>query len=250
MAIGRLCAKEMPLHTNLGSAGVTRAFVPIVGLLSILAPAAALAQATNLDQGKSASQIFSAACIECHKAPHGLAKGKSVDTVAEFLREHYTTSREQAAALAAFVVGGRDSVANPSPGKRQPAERPSAATEEPKPDKRHRAKPEEGASTNARREAKPADDEGSGILPGILSPAKPEREVKPPATTRNRRKDTPPAATETPQEPASTARVPAAAPVAEPAAKPEESAPAPTAKAPEPPANEPGDSVPRDNVPD
>ena len=48
-----------------------------------------------------ASQIFSSACAECHKAPHGLAKGKSAATVAEFLREHYTTNREQAAALAA-----------------------------------------------------------------------------------------------------------------------------------------------------
>jgi hypothetical protein len=230
---------------------VTRAFMPIVGLLSILAPSAAFAQATNLDQGKSASQIFSAACAECHKAAHGLAKGKSADTVAEFLREHYTTSRDQAASLAAYVVGGRDSVANPAPGKKQPPERPSASTEEPKPDKHHRSKPEEGASANARGQAKPPDDEGSGILPGILSPAKPEREAKPATTTtRNRRKETP-ASTEAPQEPASMAHAPAATPGAE-QAKPEENAPAPTAKAPaEPSGGESGgESVPRDNVPD
>jgi hypothetical protein len=51
-------------------------FMPTIGLLAALAPAMAHAQ-TNLDQGKSASQIFSAACAECHKAPQGLAKGKS-----------------------------------------------------------------------------------------------------------------------------------------------------------------------------
>lgn len=226
---------------------MTRAFVPIVGLLSILAPAAALAQATNLDQGKSASQIFSAACAECHKAAHGIAKGKSADTVAEFLREHYTTSREQAASLAAYVVGGRDSVANPAPGKKQPPERSSASSEEPKPDKHRKPKPDEGASANARGQAKPADEEGSGILPGILSPAKPEREAKPAPPTRNRRKETP-AATEAPQEPASTAREPVATPPTEPA-KPEP-APASTAKAPPEPESQPGESVPRDNVPD
>ena len=55
---------------------MTRGFAPTIGLLAALAPAMAHAQ-TNLDQGKSASQIFSAACVECHKAPHGLAKGKS-----------------------------------------------------------------------------------------------------------------------------------------------------------------------------
>ncbi len=229
---------------------MTKAFVPVVGLLSVLAPATAVAQATNLDQGKSASQIFSAACVECHKAAHGLAKGKSVDTVAEFLREHYTTSRDQAAALAAYVVGGRDTVANPAPGRKPPAERSNASADEPKPDKHRRSKPEEGASANVRGQAKPADDEGSGILPGILSPAKPERETKPTTATRNRRKETPPAS-EAPQEPASIAHVPAAAtPAAEPA-KPEENVPAPTAKAPaEPSGSESGESVPRDKVPD
>jgi len=65
---------------------VIRGFTPIIGLLVALLPATAYAQ-TNLDRGKSASQLFSSACIECHKATHGLAKGKSAATVAQFLRE-------------------------------------------------------------------------------------------------------------------------------------------------------------------
>ena len=79
---------------------------PTIGLVAMLAPAMALAQ-TNLDQGKSASQIFATACAECHKAPRGLANGKNAAALGDFLREHYTTSREQAAALAAYVLGGR-----------------------------------------------------------------------------------------------------------------------------------------------
>ena len=79
---------------------------PTIGLVALLAPAMAHAQ-TNLDQGKSASQIFAAACVECHKAPRGLAKGRNSAALTDFLREHYTTSRTQAAALAAYVLGGR-----------------------------------------------------------------------------------------------------------------------------------------------
>jgi mono/diheme cytochrome c family protein len=108
---------------------VIRGFTPIIGLLVALLPATAYAQ-TNLDRGKSASQLFSSACIECHKATHGLAKGKSAATVAQFLREHYTTSGEQAAALAAYVVAGRDTVASPVPG-RKPGEHAGATAEEP-----------------------------------------------------------------------------------------------------------------------
>ena len=79
---------------------------PTIGLVAVLAPAMAHGQ-TNLDQGKSASQIFASACVECHKAPRGLAKGRNSAALTDFLREHYTTSRDQAAALAAYVLGGR-----------------------------------------------------------------------------------------------------------------------------------------------
>jgi len=85
---------------------VIRCFAPMIGLLGALAPALAHAQ-TNLDQGKSASQIFASACAECHKDAHGLGKGKNSAGLTDFLREHYTTNAQQAAALAAYVMGGR-----------------------------------------------------------------------------------------------------------------------------------------------
>ena len=55
---------------------MNRHFAPMIGLVAEpCAPALAHAQ-TNLDQGKSASQIFASACVECHKAAHGLAQGQ------------------------------------------------------------------------------------------------------------------------------------------------------------------------------
>ena len=130
---------------------------PTIGLVAVLAPAMAHAQ-TNLDQGKSASQIFAAACVECHKAPRGLGKGKNSAALTDFLVEHYTTSRAQAAALAAYVLGGRgaEPIGGAAQGKAQkpPAERAdrgAPAQEETKPS-RHQARPsklEEGARSDS-----------------------------------------------------------------------------------------------------
>jgi hypothetical protein len=222
---------------------VNRGFALTIGFLAVLAPAMAHAQ-TNIDQGKSASQLFTNACAECHKAPHGLAKGKSAATVAEFLREHYTTGRDQAAALAAYVVSGRDTVASPAPGRR-----PSAATSAQKP-----PKPEERATANAKPRP-PSEESSSGesVMNPIIRPEPVLRDNKA-ATTRNRRPVTP----EVPQEPAAVAHAPSEA-VPE-AARPEPaaqeaptSAVAPDAAGPMPPetpATESGDSAPRDNIPD
>src|SRR5271170_1291816 len=107
LTLGRFWGKEdRPSRNDLRSSRVTRGLAPAIGLLAVLAPAMACAQ-TNLDQGKSAAQIFAAACAECHKAPRPLANGRNSAALTDFLREHYTTSRDQAAALAAYVLGGR-----------------------------------------------------------------------------------------------------------------------------------------------
>ena len=79
-------------------------FAPFIGLLVAIAPAAARAQ-TNIDEGKTPAEIFATDCAACHKAPRGLANGRGSSALAEFLTEHYTSSRQQAAALAAYVLG-------------------------------------------------------------------------------------------------------------------------------------------------
>src|SRR5471030_276454 len=56
----------------------------------------------NLDQGKSAAQLFASDCAICHKTTAGLSKGRLLG-LDGFLREHYTASRESAAAIANYI---------------------------------------------------------------------------------------------------------------------------------------------------
>lgn len=244
-----------------------RCFSLVIGLYIALAPMFARAQ-TNLDEGKSASQIFAGACVECHKSPHGLAKGKSVSAVADFLGEHYTTNRAQAAALAAYVLGGRggEPIGGVAQGRGQKpaAERDTASTEEPKPAKRQpkqAAKPEEGKPANAKlrrpahEEAKPEEQAPRGEQPSIAAPETAPHGGRGAAATRNRRNE--PKNPEPAQEPAAVAHVPA--PVQPETTPSQEASPAPaaapSAAAPLPTDAASGDSgesapVPRDNIPD
>jgi hypothetical protein len=214
---------------------VNRGFALTIGFVAALAPAVAQAQ-TNIDQGKSASQLFANSCAECHKAPHALAKGKSAASVAEFLREHYTTGRDQAAALAVYVTSGRDTVASPAPGR----------------------KPRPGEAANA-KPRRPGEAEATSTGGSMMNPiARSEPGSRDNKTAgHNRRLGTP----ETPQEPGAVAHAPpeasTEAPRSEPVIAPTQEAPtatvAPTAAAPVPaeaPAPQSGDTGPRDNIPD
>jgi hypothetical protein len=101
---------------------VFRRFVPMIGLLAVwgMVVAAAPARAqVNIDQGKSPSEIFSGDCGTCHKSAKGLANGRNAGALAGFLREHYTSSAQQASSLAAYVLGagsGPAPTANLKPG--------------------------------------------------------------------------------------------------------------------------------------
>jgi hypothetical protein len=75
---------------------------------------------------KPAPALFASDCTGggCHKGPQGLAKGQSQGSLAGFLREHYTNSRESAAALAAYLV---TLPSGPAPSEvRAPKPQPSA----------------------------------------------------------------------------------------------------------------------------
>jgi hypothetical protein len=73
-------------------------------LVGCLAAERALAQATNLEAGKSPSQIFAGTCNACHKAPRGLLKTVPASSLSSFLRQHYTTSPEMAGVLASYLI--------------------------------------------------------------------------------------------------------------------------------------------------
>jgi hypothetical protein len=76
----------------------------IIGFAGAFAIAPAFAE--DLTAGKTPAQLFRSDCSACHHAPNGLVKERgNVGGVASFLREHYTTNTESAAALAAYVSG-------------------------------------------------------------------------------------------------------------------------------------------------
>jgi hypothetical protein len=81
-----------------------RLFAAVTLLSNCLAGPAAWAQATNLEAGKTASQLFAGTCNACHKSPRGLLKTVSPGSLSGFLREHYTTGGEMASQLATYLI--------------------------------------------------------------------------------------------------------------------------------------------------
>jgi cytochrome c553 len=59
----------------------------------------------NLDQGKTAPQLYASACATCHKSPQSVSKTRSFFGLESFQREHYTSSSESAAILATYLKG-------------------------------------------------------------------------------------------------------------------------------------------------
>jgi hypothetical protein len=144
----------------------------------------AAAQET-LGRNKSPAQTFASDCAVCHKSPQGLARSAGgLFGVEGFLREHYTSSKESAAALANYLRA-QDS----GPGSR--AKR-AAKGDQPKSNEQKKAAPKpaeaQGTDKGAERkptaggDAKPTD----GRPPDIMAPER--RAVEP--------RPTPPAAGE------------------------------------------------------
>src|SRR5665647_2698694 len=88
-------------------------------LIGCFAAGPAMAQAQNLEAGKSPSQIFAGTCTACHKGPRGLLKTVPAASLQGFLRQHYTTSPEMASLLAAFLIsnGASDTRYGGNPAK-------------------------------------------------------------------------------------------------------------------------------------
>jgi hypothetical protein len=82
------------------------------------------ADAQNIDAGKSPAQIFADTCSACHRNARELKR-----TSAGFLRSHYTTGQEEAAAMASYLAGvGSDPRAVQQ--RRPPGSLPGAAPAE------------------------------------------------------------------------------------------------------------------------
>ena len=154
---------------------------PIIGLAPLIFIGPAIGQ-ESLDKGKTPAQLFASDCSPCHKSPQGLAKSGGLFGLDGFLREHYTASRESAAAIANYLKSmeapsgpGRatkratkgDEKAK-SEAEKKPAakadegKKPDAASEEPKPLGILAPEPKASdtkASAPAAGDAKPAEGE-------------------------------------------------------------------------------------------
>ena len=73
-------------------------------LIGDFTAAPAHAQSTNLEAGKSPSQIFAGTCTACHKSPRGLLRTVPAGSLPSFLRQHYTTSPEMAGLLSSYLI--------------------------------------------------------------------------------------------------------------------------------------------------
>jgi hypothetical protein len=110
---------------------IARLTLSAIGMLALIGAAPAHAQAPrppapphgeNLSAGKTPAQLFASDCSACHRSPAGLAKGRGPGQIANFLVEHYTSSRQSAGLLGAYVASMR--AAPPAATRTQP---PAAA---------------------------------------------------------------------------------------------------------------------------
>jgi hypothetical protein len=107
--------------------GRTLRLAAVTLFLGTFAVPAGLAQAQNLEAGKSPSQLFAGTCNACHKTPRGLLKTVSAGSLPGFLRQHYTTSGDMAAQLSSFLIANGASDAR----SRQGADaKPAAVTDQ------------------------------------------------------------------------------------------------------------------------
>ena len=109
----------------------------------------------SLDRGKSPAQLFASDCSVCHKSPQGLVKsgGFGLDN---FLREHYTASRETASAIASYL---RSVDSGPGRASKRTAKGDDKTRSDDK--KRPRVKPGEAKGTE-RRDTGPGASRSSG----------------------------------------------------------------------------------------
>ena len=148
-------------------------------LSALLAPA--LAQ-ENLDQGKSAAQLYASDCAICHKSPNGLAKSGGLLGLDNFLRQHYTASRESATVLAKFLQGFANA---PEPGGKQTKRPAKNSDKDKKPGEarssRDKSSKKDGKPAEAKDEPKQAAKPEAKPEPKAESKPEPKPESKPEA---------------------------------------------------------------------
>ncbi len=75
----------------------------LVIIFLVLCDTNSAAAQINLDQGKTAAQLYAADCASCHKSPQSVSNTKWFFGLESFLSQHYTSSHQSAAILAAYL---------------------------------------------------------------------------------------------------------------------------------------------------
>ena len=204
-------------------------------------PSGHQSEAIDLNEGKSAAELFQAGCAVCHQSPAGLGKGRSPNELIGFLRQHYTTSLQHAGALAGFLASagpGRGAPATATPGavpnRNAPIDRPPSAIGNRRP-----PVDDDGDQPPSLldRRRKPAEAQPRPQEAARPDTGRPQEAVRPdaarPEAGRPQEREAPAKRrpVEKPERPAATARTGSQAPAAAPAA--------PRGAEPESPANEP-----------
>ena len=159
---------------------------------AILAAGCGLAQAQdNLDAGKTPAQLYASNCAICHKSPQGLGQAGGIFGLSGFLRQHYTASRESAAAIAAYVQSidkGPAPTKRPAGKKTVKGEDKAKAKADAKPETKPETKPGEAKSSEPKGPAGSAEPKASEAKaaepkPAETKPAEPKAAEPTPAAT-------------------------------------------------------------------
>jgi hypothetical protein len=154
----------------------------------------------NFSAGKTPAQLFASDCTGsgCHKGPQGLGKDRSRIGLASFLREHYTSSRESAVALAAYLVSvpGETRAARP---ERQP--RAAARSDETAKPTDEAARPRKPADEAKPAESKPAESKPAEAKPAAKPPRGRQATAAPPPAAAPTPAPEPPAPPPEPPKP-------------------------------------------------
>ena len=134
-----------------------------IGMLALCLAGGAGAQ-ESLDRGKTPAQLFASDCSGCHKSPQGLGKGGGFLGLDRFLREHYTASRETAAAIAGYLRAMDTGPAAHGRASKRTAKSDDRAKSDDK--KKSGAKPSDSKAS----EKKPADTASEPKSPDARSP--------------------------------------------------------------------------------
>ena len=89
----------------------------MVGCLAAALQITAADAQGNIDAGKTPAQIFGDTCSACHRSARDLRRAS-----ASFLRAHYTTGSDEAAAMANYLAGLGPAPSAQAQPKRPPAE--------------------------------------------------------------------------------------------------------------------------------